>query len=114
MHSYVSAYFAADDDACDDDDADDDDDEDDDDDDDDGKEAKTTPGSDLYWPALPGASGGIKAVLYSSNITLQTSTSEHFSSAFFHSHDIETAFYRNIAIHSWIYKAAVIRAKHFL
>ena len=34
---------------------------DDDDSDDDGKEAKTTPGSDLYWPALPGATGGIKA-----------------------------------------------------
>ena len=31
------------------------------DDDDNGKEAKTTPGSDLYWPALPGATGGIKA-----------------------------------------------------
>ena len=37
--------------------------------DDDGKEAKTTPGSDLYWPALPGASGGIKpSELYCSNI----------------------------------------------
>ena len=30
------------------------------DDDADGKEAKTTPGSDLYWAELPGASGGIK------------------------------------------------------
>ena len=55
-----------------DDDGDDDDDVGDDGDDvgdDDGKEAKTTPGSDLYWPALPGASGGIKpSELYCSNI----------------------------------------------
>ena len=48
---------------------------------DDGKEAKTTPGSDLYWPALPRASRGIKAVLYSNiALPLLDSTTSHFSS----------------------------------
>ena len=47
----------------------------------DGKEAKTTPGSDLYWPALPRASRGIKAVLYSNiALLLLDSTTSHFSS----------------------------------
>ena len=55
--------------------------DDDDEEEDDGKEAKTTPGSDLYWPALPRASRGIKAVLYSNiALLLLDSTTSHFSS----------------------------------
>ena len=78
MHSFASADSAS---QRNNSNNDDDDEEEEEEEEDDGKEAKTTPGSDLYWPALPRASRGIKAVLYSNiALLLLDSTTSHFSS----------------------------------